>query len=126
MAKTVYLSEQGDDKNDGLTDETPVRTAAKAVKTSIKFGAQGILRVGERRDVRAAKRRTGGGTQKGDETLIAPSSGGKAADKTQIRSVQVLWTSAFDAVNGSSRHASDMDLGAVSDPAPLKCPTQGD
>ena len=40
MAKTVYLSEQGDDKNDGLTDETPVRTAAKAVKTSIKFGAQ--------------------------------------------------------------------------------------
>ena len=41
MAKTVYLSEEGDDKNDGLTDETPVRTAAKAVKTSIKFGAQG-------------------------------------------------------------------------------------
>jgi hypothetical protein len=46
MAKTVYLSEQGDDKNDGLTDETPVRTAAKAVKTSIKFGAQGICVLG--------------------------------------------------------------------------------
>jgi len=44
MAKTVYLSEQGDDKNDGLTDETPVRTAAKAVKTSI--GAQGICVLG--------------------------------------------------------------------------------
>ena len=46
IAKTVYLSEQGDDKNDGLTDETPVRTAAKAVKTSIKFGAQGICVLG--------------------------------------------------------------------------------
>ena len=46
MAKTVYLSEQGDDKNDGLTDETPVRTAAKAVKTSIKFGALGICVLG--------------------------------------------------------------------------------
>jgi hypothetical protein len=30
MAKTVYLSTQGDDKNDDLTDETPVRTGAKA------------------------------------------------------------------------------------------------
>lgn len=40
MGKTVYLSEHGDDKNNGLTDKTPVRTAAQAVKTSIKIGAQ--------------------------------------------------------------------------------------
>jgi len=40
MKKTVHLSERGDDKNDGLTDETPVLTAAKAVKISIKTGAQ--------------------------------------------------------------------------------------
>ena len=69
MAKTVYLSEQGDDKNDGLTDETPVRTAAKAVKSSIKFRSPGNLRIGERLNARAARRRTGEGTQKGDETL---------------------------------------------------------
>ena len=46
MAKTIYLSEQRDDKIDGLTDEIPVRTAAKAVKTSIKLGAQGICVLG--------------------------------------------------------------------------------
>ena len=40
MKKTVYLSDRGDDKNDGLTGETPVLTAAKAVKISIKTGAQ--------------------------------------------------------------------------------------
>ena len=40
MAKTVYVSEHGDDKNNGLTDQTPVRTAAKAVKISIKTGGQ--------------------------------------------------------------------------------------
>ena len=40
MTKTVYLSEHGDDKNDGLTDNTPVRSAAHAVKISIKNQAQ--------------------------------------------------------------------------------------
>ena len=40
MVKTVYLGEHGDDKNNGLTDQTPVRTGAKAVKISIKIGAQ--------------------------------------------------------------------------------------
>ena len=40
MEKTVYLSEHGDDRNDGLTDTTPVRPGAKAVKVSITVGAQ--------------------------------------------------------------------------------------
>ncbi len=46
MEKTVYLSEHGDDRNDGLTDTTPVRTGAKAVKVSIKVGAQNFQVLG--------------------------------------------------------------------------------
>jgi hypothetical protein len=46
MSKTIYLSEQGDDNNDGLTNGTAVRTAAKAVKTSIKFGTREICVLG--------------------------------------------------------------------------------
>jgi hypothetical protein len=36
MARQVYLSERGDDKNDGLTPETPVLTGARAIKVSLK------------------------------------------------------------------------------------------
>jgi hypothetical protein len=34
--RTIFLNEQGNDNNDGLTAETPVRTGARAVKISIK------------------------------------------------------------------------------------------
>ena len=36
MANQVYLSERGDDKNDGLTPATPVLTGARAIKVSLK------------------------------------------------------------------------------------------
>jgi hypothetical protein len=36
MPRQVYLSERGDDKNDGLTPETPVLTGARAIKVSLK------------------------------------------------------------------------------------------
>jgi hypothetical protein len=36
MAKTVYLREKGNDKNDGLTSETAVCTAKRAVQVSRK------------------------------------------------------------------------------------------
>ena len=89
MAKTIYLSEQGDDKNDGLTDETPVRTAAKAVKTSIKFGAQGVCVLGSGAMLERLKRRTGGGTQKGDETLMTPSMEGRRLTKPRLGQCRV-------------------------------------
>ena len=38
--KTVYPSERGDDKNDGLTEQAPVLTGDRAIKISIKYGAQ--------------------------------------------------------------------------------------
>ena len=95
MAKTVYLSEQGDDKNDGLTDETPVRTAAKAVKTSIKFGAQGICVLGrgailERLNAELA--------EEGDETLTAPSLTG--ADKLKVFGSAFQWAHPLTEVSG--------------------------
>jgi hypothetical protein len=34
--RQIFLSERGDDKNDGLTAETPVLTGDRAVKISIK------------------------------------------------------------------------------------------
>jgi hypothetical protein len=36
MAKTVYLDERGDDKNDGLSEATPVLGGDRAIKISIK------------------------------------------------------------------------------------------
>jgi hypothetical protein len=38
----IYLSERGNDTNDGLTEITPVRTATLAVKLSIKHGNRPI------------------------------------------------------------------------------------
>jgi hypothetical protein len=35
--KTVYLSERGDDKNDGLTEQASVLTGDRAIKISIKY-----------------------------------------------------------------------------------------
>ena len=34
--RTIFISEEGDDKNDGLTAETAVRTGSRAVKISLK------------------------------------------------------------------------------------------
>ena len=34
--KTIFLSERGDDKNDGLTAESPVLTGWRAIRISIK------------------------------------------------------------------------------------------
>ena len=36
MEKYVFTSENGDDKNDGLTENKPVRTVARALKISFK------------------------------------------------------------------------------------------
>jgi hypothetical protein len=38
MEKYVFTSENGDDKNDGLTENKPVRTVARALKISFKTG----------------------------------------------------------------------------------------
>ena len=40
MTKYVYVSERGNDKNDGLDESRPVRSAAKAIKISIKTGRE--------------------------------------------------------------------------------------
>ena len=40
MAKTVYLSERGDDKNDGLTPQKPVFTGKRAIQISLKEKTQ--------------------------------------------------------------------------------------
>jgi hypothetical protein len=40
MAKTVYVSEDGDDKNDGLTPQTPVLTGKRAIQISLKEKAR--------------------------------------------------------------------------------------
>jgi hypothetical protein len=40
MAKMVYLSERGDDKNDGLTEQTPVLTCDRAIKIALKEKTQ--------------------------------------------------------------------------------------
>ena len=42
MTKTIYVSPQGDDKNDGLDEKTPVRTLALARKIAVKTKAQNI------------------------------------------------------------------------------------
>lgn len=36
MTKTVYLSERGDDKKDGLTPETAVLSGKRAVEVALK------------------------------------------------------------------------------------------
>lgn len=36
MARTVYLSERGDDRNDGLSAEKPVLSGRRAVQISLK------------------------------------------------------------------------------------------
>ena len=40
MTKYVYVSERGNDKNDGLDESRPVRSAARAIKISIKTGRE--------------------------------------------------------------------------------------
>ena len=39
MSKTVYISNRGDDGNDGLSYGTPVFTPERAIKISIREGA---------------------------------------------------------------------------------------
>ena len=38
--KYVFVSERGDDRDDGLDGSRPVRSAAKAIKMSIKTGRE--------------------------------------------------------------------------------------
>jgi hypothetical protein len=40
MNKYVFVSESGDDKHDGLTENKPVRTVARALKISFKTGRE--------------------------------------------------------------------------------------
>ena len=40
MNKYVFVSERGNDKHDGLDESRPVRSAAKAIKISIKTGRE--------------------------------------------------------------------------------------
>ena len=40
MNKYVFVSERGNDKNDGLDESRPVRSAAKAIKISIMTGRE--------------------------------------------------------------------------------------
>ena len=40
MTQYVCVSERGNDKNDGLDESRPVRSAAKAIKISIKTGRE--------------------------------------------------------------------------------------
>ena len=58
MNKYVFVSERGNDKNDGLDESRPVRSAAKAIKISIKTGREvrmvdnleAVGRLGKERD----------------------------------------------------------------------------
>ena len=40
MSKYVFVSDNGDDKNDGLDENRPVRSAARAIKISLKTGRE--------------------------------------------------------------------------------------
>ena len=40
MSKYVFVSDNGDDKNDGLDENRPVRSAASAIKISLKTGRE--------------------------------------------------------------------------------------
>ena len=40
MSKYVFVSDNGDDKNDGLEENRPVRSAANAIKISLKTGRE--------------------------------------------------------------------------------------
>jgi hypothetical protein len=40
MNKYVYSSESGDDRNDGLTENTPVRSGQRAIKISLSTGRE--------------------------------------------------------------------------------------
>ena len=40
MIKYVFVSDNGDDKNDGLEENRPVRSAANAIKISLKTGRE--------------------------------------------------------------------------------------
>ena len=40
MSKYVFVSDNGDDKNDGLDENRPVRSAARAIKISLKKGRE--------------------------------------------------------------------------------------
>ena len=40
MTQYVFVSERGNDKNDGLDESRPVRSAARAIKISIKTGRE--------------------------------------------------------------------------------------
>ena len=50
--RTIFLSEEGDDKNDGLTADRPVRTGARAVKISLKEKGTAFQVTGSRAYVR--------------------------------------------------------------------------
>jgi hypothetical protein len=40
MSKYVYSAESGDDRNDGLTPDTPVRSGQRAIKVSLATGRE--------------------------------------------------------------------------------------
>ena len=40
MNKYVFVSDSGDDKNDGLEENRPVLTSARAIKISLKTGRE--------------------------------------------------------------------------------------
>jgi hypothetical protein len=40
MNKYVFVSDTGDDKNDGLEENRPVKTSARAIKISLKTGRE--------------------------------------------------------------------------------------
>ena len=40
MDKYVFVSDSGDDKNDGLQENRPVQTSARALKISLKTGRE--------------------------------------------------------------------------------------
>lgn len=40
MNKYVFVSEIGDDRNDGLEENKPVRSGSKAIKISLKTGRE--------------------------------------------------------------------------------------
>ena len=40
MNKYVFVSERGNDKNDGIEESRPVRSAARAINISIKTGRE--------------------------------------------------------------------------------------
>ena len=52
MNQYVFVSERGNDKHDGLDESRPVRSAAKAIKISIKTGREvrAVGRLGKERD----------------------------------------------------------------------------